>query len=138
MLDPPGQLRGDIPMPNQNTHLTQEFIEQQRIRLEDLRAQLLTSEQHTLMGEGAFQDVHGDEAMEPEERAQETAQMEIYQARNDADQSRMVNIVRALQKTRDGTYGLSDISGQPIPKDRLASTPEAVLTVLEECRKENA
>jgi len=75
--------------------------------------------------------------MELEERAQEAAQMEIYQARSDADQPRMTNIVRALQKIWDGTYGLSEFSGQPIPKDRLDVAPEAVLTVLEQCRQED-
>jgi DnaK suppressor protein len=38
---------------------------------------------------------------------------------------------RALAKLDDGTYGLSDISGRPIPRERLIATPEATALVQE-------
>jgi DnaK suppressor protein len=40
---------------------------------------------------------------------------------------------RALAKIQEGTYGLSDISGRPIPRDRLIATPEAT-DLLQEAR----
>jgi RNA polymerase-binding transcription factor DksA len=36
----------------------------------------------------------------------------------------------------DGTYGLSDVSGQRIPQQRLVAVPEATCTLSEEKRNE--
>jgi DnaK suppressor protein len=44
------------------------------------------------------------------------------------------NVERALQKIDEGTYGLSDDSGEPIPRGRLEAVPEAVRTVDEQER----
>lgn len=41
-------------------------------------------------------------------------------------------IGRALQKLDEGTYGLSDRSHQPIPKERLEALPYAVMTADEQ------
>ncbi len=41
-------------------------------------------------------------------------------------------IDRALQKLDEGTYGLSDRSHQPIPKERLEALPYAVFTADEQ------
>ena len=48
----------------------------------------------------------------------------------------MAQIERALKKIELGTYGLSDVSGKPIPRERLEAMPEAVLTVEEAAAKE--
>jgi RNA polymerase-binding transcription factor DksA len=40
-------------------------------------------------------------------------------------------VERALAKLEDGTYGLSDLSGDPIPKERLDAMPHAAMTVEE-------
>ena len=61
---------------------------------------------------------------------------EIMHARHDADQPCLANIDRALKKIELGTYGLSDMSGKAIPKERLEASPEAVLTVEEAAAKE--
>jgi DnaK suppressor protein len=45
-------------------------------------------------------------------------------------------IERALAKIDEGTYGRSDLSGDPIPKARLDAVPEAVLTIQEEEARE--
>jgi len=52
------------------------------------------------------------------------------------DERRLRAIDRALAKIDEGTYGLSDMSGKPIPKASLEATPEAVLTVEEEEQRE--
>ena len=44
----------------------------------------------------------------------------------------------ALQKIAEGTYGISDRSGAPIPKARLVATPEAVVTVEEAAEESRA
>ena len=44
----------------------------------------------------------------------------------------LAKIARALQKMEDGTYGLSDIDGTPIPLERLQALPYALTTVQQE------
>lgn len=120
----------------QHAGLSREFIEQQRQRLVTLRHQLLDGEESDLARERAFQLQHGDEAAEKEGAAQDMAQREVDQALHDVDDRRIANIERALQKIEDGSYGLSDLSGEPIPQARLEATPEAILTVQEERQRE--
>lgn len=124
-------------MSDHGNNLNKAFIEQQRQRLEALRAQLLGIEQRTLAKERSLQEERGDEAEEFEERAQDMSQLEINQALHDVDKRRLAAVERALQKIAQGSYGLSDISGKPIAQARLEATPEAVLTVQEEQRQEN-
>lgn len=116
--------------------LSRHFVEQQRQRLLDLRKQLLGGEQSHLATERAFQREHGDEAEEEEGRAQAQSRIEIEQALHDVDQRRLANIERALQKVAEGSYGRSDLSGKPIPHERLDATPEAILTAAEERHRE--
>lgn len=120
----------------QHAGLSREFMEQQRQRLIALRKQLLGGEENNLARERAFQLQHGDEAAEEEDTAQDMAQREVDQALHDVDDTRIANIERALQKIEDGSYGLSDLSGEPIPQSRLEATPEAILTVQEERQRE--
>ena len=44
----------------------------------------------------------------------------------------LVQIDRAFQKIEEGTYGICDVSGKPIPASRLELIPFALLTV--ECQ----
>ena len=120
----------------QHAGLSREFIGQQRQRLVALRKQLLGGEENNLARERAFQLQHGDEAAEEEDTAQDMAQREVDQALHDVDDRRIANIERALQKIEDGSYGLSDLSGEPIPQARLEATPEAILTMQEERQRE--
>ncbi|MBT2144049.1 MULTISPECIES: TraR/DksA family transcriptional regulator [unclassified Rhodanobacter] len=120
----------------QHAGLSREFIERQRQRLVALRNQLLGGEENDLASKRAFQLQHGDEAGEEEDDAQDLAQREVDQALHDVDDRRVANIERALQKIAEGSYGLSDLSGEPIPKARLETVPEAILTVQEERDRE--
>jgi DnaK suppressor protein len=120
----------------QRAGLDRQFVEQQRERLLALRKQLLGGEEDNLVRERTFQQEHGDEAEEEEERAQTSSQLEIDQALHDVDDRRIANIDRALQKIAEGSYGLSDLSGEAIPRARLEATPEALFTVQEESRAE--
>jgi DnaK suppressor protein len=122
--------------PEPQAGLSRAFIEQQRQRLVALRRRLLGREQDALAGERDFQLEHGDEAAEDEDAAQASSRHEIEQALHDVDDRRLANIERALQKIAEGSYGCSDLSGEPIPLVRLQSTPEAVLTVQEERARE--
>ena len=111
--------------------LTPQFIAAQRQRLEALRAELLGADDAALKELGERQRDGGAEAQEYEDAAQELDRKEVLQAKHDVDQPRLANIERALKKIELGTYGLSDKSGKPIPKERLEASPEAVLTVAE-------
>lgn len=123
-------------MPKQPVKLSDEFIAQQRNRLVALRQQLQGEEENMISDERTSQAEHGDEAEEFEDAAQGMAQNEVNQALHDVNDQRISDIGRALQKIDEGTYGLSDESGEPIPKARLEATPEAILTVDEQSRRE--
>lgn len=123
-------------MSDRNAELSQEFIERQRKRLVALRDRLLGAEGNAVADARTFQEEHGEEARDSEDKAQDMEQNEIHQALHDIDKRRLADIDRALQKIADGTYGLSELSGQPIPKARLEAVPEAMLAVEEELRRE--
>ena len=123
-------------MPAEPSHLSPEFIAQQRKRLETLRRQVLGSELDVNARKRGFTEEHGDEAGEFEDSAQDLAQEEVRQAQHDVDEQRVNDIQRALEKIDEGTYGFSDESGDPIPRARLEAAPESILTVQEEEARE--
>ncbi|NYH27336.1 TraR/DksA family transcriptional regulator [Paraburkholderia bryophila] len=123
-------------MADQQSDLSEEFIAQQRARLMALRRQLLGGEEDTIADERTAKEERGDEAEEYEDDAQDMAQNEITQSLHDVNDHRVADIERALQKIDEGTYGLSDESGEPIPQARLEVMPEAILTVAEQSRRE--
>jgi DnaK suppressor protein len=123
-------------MSEQQGKLSDEFIAQQRQRLEALRRQLLGGEENTIANQRTAEEEHGEEAEEFEDEAQGMAQSEVNQALHDVNDQRVSDIERALEKIDEGTYGLSDASGEPIPKARLEAVPEAILTVEEQGSRE--
>ncbi|WP_144141400.1 TraR/DksA family transcriptional regulator [Paraburkholderia sp. BCC1884] len=123
-------------MAEQQSDLSAEFIAQQRKRLETLRQQLVGGEEGTIADQRTAGEEHGDEAREYEDDAQTMAQDDVDQSLNDVNDQRIGNILRALQKIDEGTYGLSDESDEPIPKARLEVMPEAIYTVAEQSRRE--
>lgn len=123
-------------MSDQKGTLSKDFLEQQRKRLDALRSTLLGREENTIASERADQKLHGSEAEEAEDRAQAMAQQEIDQGLLNTSDQRMSDIERALQKIADGTYGFSDLSGDPIPVARLEAVPEAILTVEEQEKRD--
>jgi RNA polymerase-binding protein DksA len=60
------------------------------------------------------------------------------QAIEDVDRERdaVTQIDKALQRIADGTYGISEVSGKPIPIDRLEAVPSAT-TLVEEPQPED-
>ena len=49
-----------------------------------------------------------------------------------AASAQLAAVERAEQRLREGTYGLSVRSGEPIPDDRLQALPTAELTIEEQ------
>ena len=79
-----------------------------------------------------------DQAREYEDDAQKLTTLELEGNLEAADDDRLSNIERALQKIADGTYGLSDASGAPIPIERLEAAPEALYTLAEQKSRDAA
>jgi DnaK suppressor protein len=123
-------------MANQQSGLSDDFIATQRERLLTLKRELLGNEEGGIAAERRLQEERGSEAEEYEDDAQRMEQDIANQALRDVNDRRIGDIERALQKIAEGTYGLSDESGVPIPKARLDAIPEAILTVEEQEKRE--
>ena len=118
-----------------NNHLDQEFIAQQKQRLQDLKVELdrvrdgLEEDQRFRAEEEEDFTQHDSGDM-----SQSLFTREVDATVEQQVERRLENVERALQKIDEGTYGLSDDSGEPIPKGRLEAMPEAVRTVEEQER----
>jgi DnaK suppressor protein len=120
-----------------NTELDENFIAKQKQRLQSLREDLLR-----IMG-AAEEDEHLRTEQEADFTEHDSGDMsrDIFDREIDATiveqvEHRLEIVERALQKIEEGTYGLSDVSGEPIPRGRLEAVPEAIRTVEEQQRFE--
>jgi DnaK suppressor protein len=119
-------------MAKQTSRLDPAFLARQKSRLTELRQQILRVRRGEEGEEaGANAETH-DQAREFEDDAQKLTTLELEGNLEAADDDRLSNIERALQKIADGTYGLSDASGAPIPIERLEVAPEALYTLAEQ------
>ena len=75
------------------------------------------------------------EAEEAEDDAQRLSLLDVEGTIVRQNMERLPMIERALAKIGDGTYGYSDSSGKPIPRDRLEAMPEAINTADEEVNR---
>ena len=112
------------------------FLERQKRLLQGLRKQILADRGlHDSESESANADVSA-QAREYEDDAQKLTALELQGSLAEADDARLSSIERALQKIEDGTYGLSDASGAPIPIERLEAYPDALYTLEEQASRE--
>lgn len=109
----------------------QAFTQKQRQRLIRLREELLRAHRAGETEEAGVNSQSQGEAHEYEEDAQKLAILEMEGTLVAHDVSRLTRVERALAKIEDGTYGLSDSSGKPIPRERLEAVPDAINTVEE-------
>jgi DnaK suppressor protein len=98
-----------------------ELLARERERLE----QALAGRGHTDVGELSDQD-------EPADQATELYQDEFDEGLGDDLREELSALERAEARVAEGTYGLSVLSGEPIPDERLEALPTAELTVAEE------
>ena len=117
--------------------LDREFIEEQRKRLEELRAELVR------MVEGLEEDqrFRAEEEEDFTEHDSGDMSQSLFTREMDATveqtiEKRLRNVERALQKIDEGTYGICDDTGEPIPRGRLEAVPEAIYTVEAQQRRE--
>ena len=118
-----------------NNELDQEFIAQQKQRLQDLKAEL----ERVRDGLEEDQRFRAEEEEDFTQHDSGDMSQSLFTREVDATveqqvERRLENVERALQKIDEGTYGLSDDSGQPIPRGRLEAVPEAIRTVEEQQR----
>ena len=113
-----------------NGTLDQEFIDDQRQRLIDLRDEL------TRLRDGLDEDElelegGGDDFSETDsgDMSQSIFDREMDASVGEGIERRLGEVGRALQKIEEGTYGVCDDTGEEIPRGRLEAVPEAVRTV---------
>jgi len=122
-----------------NEEPDREFVERQRARLEELRAELVR------VRDSSRED-RRDLAEQQEDFTQhDSGDMSYSLFTSEVDATleeqvgrRLRNVERALGKIGEGTYGLSDDSGESILRGRLEAVPEAVRTVEEQGRDREA
>ncbi len=120
-----------------NNELNKEFVEKQSERLEELRAELAR------MVEGLEEDQQDRAESEGDMTENDSGDMSqsLFTREMDATveqtmEKRLESVDRALQKIEEGTYGICDDTGEPIPRGRLEAMPEAVYTVEAQQRRE--
>jgi DnaK suppressor protein len=116
-----------------NQELDQGFIESQKQRLVELKSEL----ERVRDGLGEDQRFRAEEEEDFTEHDSGDRSQSLFTREVDATVEEQVGrrlqyVERALQKIEEGTYGLSDDSGDPIPRGRLEAMPEAIRTVQEQ------
>ena len=112
------------------------FIGEQQQELFKLRTALLRAAQADEDDEGDIRAESRGGPREYEDDAQKLALLEVDGNRVVRNLRRLSLVNRALEKIAEGTYGLSDVSGKSIPRQRLEAVPEAICTLDEEQRFE--
>ncbi len=113
-----------------NNELDGNFIAQQKERLENLREELL----RVVRGTDEDERIRAEQEGDFTEHDSGDMSREIFNREMDATigeqvERRLKDVDRALQKIEEGTYGICDNTGEPIPRGRLEAVPEAIRTV---------
>jgi DnaK suppressor protein len=96
-------------------------------QITQLRQRLLAERSRLLQRESAFAPVRASEerAADPSDEAESNLVQHEALARAAQDRPLLADIERALAKFETGSYGLSELSGEPIDFERLAAIPWA-------------
>lgn len=108
------------------------FVEAKRRELSALRKALKKGAGTTEKEEGVVKDASAQQAREFEDDAQKLDTLEKEGLLISRSVERLAKVDRALEKIKAGTYGFSDISGEPIGEARLNAVPEATNTLQEQ------
>ena len=119
-----------------NDDIDQQFVERQRERLVSLRDELVRIRDGMSADEEDLGETEGETTLDSGDLSQDMFTREMDASIGEQVERRLGEIDRALQKIEDGTYGLSDESGEPIARGRLEAVPEAIRTVEEQQRFE--
>ena len=116
--------------------LDQQFVERQRERLLGLREELVRIREGVADDERDLGEAEGDTTLDSGDLSQDMFTREMDASIGEQVERRLGEVDRALRKIEESTYGLSDESGEPIPRGRLEAIPEATRTVEEQQRFE--
>lgn len=120
-----------------NDEIDHQFVERQRERLLGVRDELLRIREGVAEDERDLGEKEGDFTEHDfGDMSQDMFTREMDASIGEQAERRLGEVDRALQKIDEGTYGLSDDSGEPIPRGRLEAVPEALRTVEEQQRFE--
>jgi DnaK suppressor protein len=116
--------------------LDEKFIEQQKGKLLNRKAELERMQREA-------QEVSRERSQEYQDTQPDSGDESQYLFEREVDATlgqqfgqELKDVNRALEKIEEGTYGLSDRSGEPIAKGRLEAIPEALYTIEEQQRRE--
>ncbi|MEJ7843876.1 MAG: hypothetical protein WKF95_19110 [Rubrobacter sp.] len=115
-----------------NTELDEKFVAQQRERLLELREELSRIQRGMEGDQRDRGEEQGDTQPDSGDESQDMFNREMDATIGEQAGQRLRDVERALQKVDEGTYGLSDESGEPIAKGRLEAAPEALRTMDEQ------
>ncbi len=115
-----------------NAELDETFVVRQKERLEQLRDELVRIQRGMREDEQDRSEEQGDTTLDSGDQSQRMFDREMDASIGEQSGRRLEEVERALEKIEEGTYGLSDESGEPIPKGRLEAAPEAIRTVEEQ------
>ena len=119
-------------MNSEKTRFDKSFLQSKRHELLKLREALRSTNAAARAEEADVNGNAGGEAREYEDDAQKLTTLELEGSLDARGTERLVTVERALRKIEEGTYGISDASGEAIPLERLTVVPEAIYTLAEQ------
>lgn len=119
-------------MVNRKPDLDPAYLNRKRKELSQLRDALRKSSEAAEADEVAIKLESSSQALEYEDDAQRLDMLEKEGNLVRRDLKRLARVERALAKITEGTYGFSNVSGQPIPNSRLEALPDAINTLAEQ------
>jgi DnaK suppressor protein len=108
------------------------YLNRKRLQLTQLRDALRKTAYTAQAAEADLVLASAVQAREYEDEAQRLDALEKEGILVGRDVERLARVERALEKIAEGSYGRSDISGQPIPDSRLDAMPDAIDTLAEQ------
>jgi DnaK suppressor protein len=119
-------------MSNQSPLFSADYLDRKRRELIRLREALRRVAEGAEAEESEIRTDSSLQAQEAEDDGQRLDRLELEGNLVRRDISRLARVQRALEKIEEGTYGLSDLSGERIPQSRLDAMPDAINTVAEQ------
>jgi RNA polymerase-binding transcription factor DksA len=110
-----------------DTERARELLEAERRRLQGI------IDEGTQSDFGEAEQARGSDVLSPDSQPQDAAQL-LYDQEQEQSilghaQAELREVEHALRKLEDGTYGLDEETGEPIPDERLEALPATRFTV---------
>jgi DnaK suppressor protein len=120
---------GKVAAPRRSDELDDEFVARQRARLEEMMRGMLRARSEIEVEEKEWDESGRYARPHAEDVSAHLLSDEVDTALDRRLAHRLMFVRRALQKIEEGTYGICDATGEPIPRGRLEAVPEATYTL---------